>query len=224
MHLRRDPGARAARSQFLAARAMSDAAHWDAIYEGGVEGRSWHQTSATASLSLMDAAGIPAVASVIDIGGAASRLVDDLLARGHRDLTVLDISDTGLALSRSRLGARAAAVEWVVADLLTWQPTRMYAVWHDRAVGHFFTTDAERTAYASVLTAAVAPGGHAIIGGFAPDGPTHCSGLEVKRAGLAEFADLVGPAFDLVAEEREAHTTPSGATQSFQWTLWRRRG
>ena len=200
------------------------AQHWNAAYAQGETTRSWFETEPVMSLRMLDAAGVSADASLVDIGGGTSRLVDRLLARGHDDLTVVDVSDAALGIAERRLGPDAARVHWVSADICSWSPGRVFDVWHDRAVGHFFTTDAERTAYASVLTAAVAPGGHAIVGGFAPDGPTHCSGLEVKRAGLAELADLVGPAFDLVAEEREAHTTPGGATQSFQWTLWRRRG
>ncbi len=199
------------------------AAHWDAAYADGDTARSWYQPAARTSLELLAAATGHLPASVLDVGGGASTLVDGLLARGARDVTVLDVSATATALAAARLGAEAAhRVTWVTADLLDWQPARRYAAWHDRAVLHFLTEDDTRRDYARLLDAATGPGSVAVLGGFAPDGPQWCSGLPVRRAGAGELCELVGDGWTLVEQRAETHHTPSGGEQSFQWVALRR--
>jgi trans-aconitate methyltransferase len=123
-------------------------------------------------------------AAIVDIGGGSSRLSGALLAAGYRDVTVLDVSETALALARSRLGKSADRIAWVAADLVAWRPPRRYFVWHDRAVLHFFVDADDRRAYAQTLHEALAPGGYAIIACFAPTAPDRCSGLPVHRGAL----------------------------------------
>lgn len=200
---------------------MSD--HWNTAYGKGAETRSWFQPEATESLEFIAKAGATPSDAVIDVGGGASVLVDDLLARGFGDLTVLDLSDEGMAIARARLGARGDGVTWIVADLLAWTPPRSYGGWHDRAVLHFLTADHERRRYAEVAGAAVRPGGWIAVGGFAPDGPTSCSGLPVRGASSDELAELFADAFTPVTTGRVVHTTPSGNDQAFAWLVARRR-
>lgn len=202
---------------------MVDAApqHWDTAYtEKGVT-VSWHQEEASTSLALIAAVADPG-ASVIDIGGGASPLVDGLLDRGHRDITVLDLSQVALDAARDRLGTRGASVAWRVGDLLAWEPDRTYEVWHDRAVLHFLVDDADRARYAELAARAVAPGGHAIVGTFAPDGPEQCSGLPVRRHSADDLTALLAAGFEPVRTEREEHRTPSGNIQPFSWLVARR--
>lgn len=200
---------------------MADATHWDDRYETiGSTGVSWFEAEPTVSLALVDVLGISSHHSVIDIGGGASLLVDRLLARGHHDLAVLDVSAVALAEARRRTG-EPDAVEWIEADLLTWVPSRRWNLWHDRAVAHFLTTDAQRAAYARALALAVEPGGAFVIGAFAPDGPTHCSGLAVRRQSFDDLAQLAGDA-TIVEERRHVHHTPGGGEQPFNWIAGRR--
>jgi hypothetical protein len=138
-------------------------------------------------------------------------------------ITVLDLSATALALAKERLGARGDAVNWIAADLLAWTPARAYALWHDRAVLHFFTRQEDRVAYADRVREAVAPGGHAIIATFAPDGPPTCSGLPVRRSSAGGVLRLLGPAFAEVQALTEQHVTPGGRIQPFSWVTARRR-
>lgn len=159
---------------------------------------------------------------MLDAGGGASRLVDALLARGFADVTVLDVSPAALALSRARLGAAAARVTWITADLTGWTPPRRYALWHDRAVFHFLTEDAQQASYLTALRMGVAPGGAAIIAGFAPDGPERCSGLPVRRWAPEGLAARVGAPFALEHAETETHLTPTGREQRFAWAVLRR--
>jgi SAM-dependent methyltransferase len=162
----------------------------------------------------------------IDIGAGASRLVDALLDEGFGSPTVLDLSPSALAVSRQRLGARGDDVAWIEADITTWEPDRTYAVWHDRAVFHFLTTAEDRAGYARALSAALRPGGIAIIATFADGGPERCSGLPVMRyapEALAQELDRLLPGrFETLDAQRHMHITPKGNRQSFQYSVFRK--
>lgn len=203
-------------------------AHWDKAYaEKGEAGVSWFQASPGPSLEIIRGlAGTRAAGdlSLIDIGGGASRLVDALLAEGWRDLAVLDLSAEALKAARVRLGAAAAGIDWIRADVTDWQPARAYDFWHDRAAFHFLTEAADRARYRNALMAAVKPGGHAIIATFAPDGPERCSGLPVCRYDAPALAAEIGAGFQLVAARRHLHRTPWDSNQSFQFSVLRRDG
>jgi len=198
-------------------------AHWDNVYRTKREDEvSWFQASPSVSLDLIHAAGIGRDASIIDIGGGASRLVDALLDEGFVDLTVLDLSEESLNATKARLGARAHAVTWIVADVTRWQPTRAYDVWHDRAAFHFLTEPEDRTAYAERVLRAVRPSGHVIVGTFAPDGPERCSGLPVVRHDAESIGHVLGPWFELIESRHHDHRTPMGGSQKFQFSRYRR--
>jgi len=198
-------------------------AHWQQVYTSKDEQEvSWFEAEPQVSLDLIHATGVRPDAAIIDIGGGASRLVDALLDEGFRDLTVLDISQESLEKSRVRLGARATSVHWLAADVTAWEPERLYDLWHDRATLHFLTAPEERVAYIERLMRAVVPGGHVIIGTFAPEGPERCSGLPVVRHDAASLSALLGPSFELVESHRHEHHTPAGAAQLFQFSRFRR--
>lgn len=200
---------------------MSELAeHWDDAYAQGEATRSWFEAEPVMSLRMIDAAGVSDDASVVDIGGGTSRLVEALLVRGHDDLTVLDVSEAALRITQDRLGADAGEVHWIAADIRAWSPGRVFDVWHDRAVMHFLCEPADQDAYRNTLNAASRPGSVAVFGCFAPDGPTHCSGLPVMRRDVADLVDFLGPAWSLVAQDRELHPTPSGSAQPFTWAAF----
>jgi len=199
------------------------AAHWDEVYTRLDDTHvSWYERFPESSLAMLDAAGASPEMSVIDIGAGASRLVDELLARGFADVTALDVSDEGLARTRTRLGADAARVRWEVTDLLSWVPDRRYGIWHDRAVFHFLVDPVDRARYLELLDAALAPGGIVLIGAFAQDGPRQCSGLTTARYSPAELAHTLGDEFDVVSTRRAEHRTPAGVIQPFTWLALRR--
>ncbi|MBJ7458549.1 MAG: class I SAM-dependent methyltransferase [Thermoleophilaceae bacterium] len=195
--------------------------HWNAAYAGGDDAVSWFQVEARTSLDLIESVTQPD-ASLIDVGGGSSRLVDGLIERGHKDLAVLDLADSALAISRERLGPRAADVDWIVANLLDWESPRSYDVWHDRAVLHFLTSDEQRHSYLAAMRTALRVGGHAVIGVFAADGPEQCSGLEVRRYSPEDLRALLGSDFEPVSSVRELHGTPGGNQQAFNWLVARR--
>lgn len=149
--------------------------------------------------------------------------MDDLLDRGVRDITVLDISQEALEVSQRRLGERANVVRWQAGDALeTVLPPEGFDLWHDRAVLHFLTEDADAHRYARQAANALAPGGYAVISGFAPEGPERCSGLTVARRSAEDIAAIFAPAFTLVGKKRDRHRTPGGSEQVFAYALLRR--
>lgn len=198
------------------------AAHWEDIYAHKPSDQvSWHQGRATTSLRLITAASDPN-ASVVDVGAGASNLVDDLLINGYTDVTVLDISAHALAAVQARLAGRSG-VTYVVEDLLRWHPERTFDVWHDRAVFHFLTAASDRQRYVATVTRTVVPGGVVVLGTFAADGPTSCSGLPTARYDSDALAAQFDSAFVAEHGEREDHHAPGGTVQPFTWVVLRRR-
>jgi trans-aconitate methyltransferase len=197
-------------------------AHWEGVYTTKRENEvSWFQDNPAPSLELIAAVGATPATAIIDIGGGASRLVDGLLAKGFRALTMLDLSDAALKAAKSRLGAQAEKVDWIVADATLWEPTEVYDIWHDRAAFHFLTEENDRVAYIERMKKALRAGGHAIVATFAPDGPERCSGLRVMRYDAETLGQTLGQEFDLIETRRHSHTTPWGSTQSFQFSVFR---
>jgi SAM-dependent methyltransferase len=200
--------------------APGTAEYWDQRYSAVADTDvSWFQSEPLISLDLIGRVAGP-TASVVDVGGGASRLVDHLLELGFRDVTVLDLSQEALRTSRDRVGE--APVSWVAQDIREWQPARTFDVWHDRAAYHFLTDQDDQRRYWYLVRDSVVPGGHVLIATFAEDGPTMCSGLPVKRYSADELKAAMGAGFTVIETRREQHVTPSGGTQSFQWTLAQR--
>ena len=196
---------------------MEQKSHWDTLYKQKRPGEvSWYQLHLTVSLRLLANAGLHPDSRVIDVGGGASTLVDDLLERGVREITVLDISGHALAVSKARLGERADRVTWVEADITRVQlPATSYDIWHDRAVFHFLTNADDRHHYLAAMRESLKPGGQAILATFALEGPPRCSGLEVVRYSSTTLQTELGRDFKLVEALDEEHHTPFNAAQKF---------
>ena len=194
--------------------------HWDDVYTGKrPDETSWFEDEPTTSLRLIGVASVEH-RRAIDVGAGRSTLVDALLALGWSSVTVLDLSAAALAEVRDRVSDDR--VSFVVGDLLERVPEGPFDCWHDRAVLHFLTDPTARQQYAAIAAAAVVPGGVAVIGCFAPDGPEQCSGLPVQRSSAVDLAALFAPAFTLERSETIDHTTPWGAVQTFTWVVLRR--
>ena len=193
--------------------------HWRAVYAAKrPEQLSWHQPLPEASLQALERLGVRPEASLIDVGGGSSALAAELATRGWRDVTVLDIAGSAIGT-----GNAGAAVRRIEADILDWRPDRTYDVWHDRALYHFLVDPGDRAIYIEALKDATQAGSVAIIAAFALDGPETCSGLPVRRYDAEGLAAELGAAFAPVEAWTQAHVTPWGATQSFQWCTFSRR-
>ena len=199
--------------------------HWEHLYASrDAAAVSWYQEHAEHSIRLIRETELPASAAIIDVGGGASTLVDDLLQAGYSKLTVLDLAAAALAAARTRLGERADRVQWIEANVTDAAlPAHAFDLWHDRAVFHFLTAPEERHAYVEAVLAAVRPGGHVIVATFAPDGPSECSGLPVRRYSADGLHAEFGAPFALLKHEREAHRTPFGTVQQFVYCYCRRQ-
>ena len=206
--------------------AMNDVSrqrHWVNVYATKGESEvSWFEETPALSLELIRLVGAIRNSGIVDIGGGASRLADGLVSQGFEDVTVLDLSAAALASARARMGDKANRVTWIAADVTTWEPSRTYDVWHDRAAFHFLTDPKDQAAYMTRLRRALRPGGHAIIGTFALDGPERCSGLVVSRHDAGSLAATLGGGFELIDSRRHEHITPWGTPQRFQFSTFRR--
>jgi len=196
--------------------------HWEQVYGTKRANEvSWFQPVPEKSLQLIRATGIEHDQAIVDAGGGASTLVDNLLAEGFRDISVLDISANALLNSQERLGEIAGEVSWIEADVTEFIATRQYDLWHDRAVFHFLTDPADRDRYIEVVRRSMHAGGNLVLATFGPQGPLRCSGLDICRYGIEQLTDLLGAYFVLQSHELDEHTTPSGSVQQFLYSWWR---
>ena len=202
---------------------MDPKSHWEKVYATKApDAVSWYRAHLETSLALIERSADTDSASIIEVGGGESTLVDDLLARGYQNITVLDVSQTAIDVTRKRLGLAAVQVCWLAVDITKVQlAPNTYDVWHDRAVFHFLTGSEERLAYVRQVAHAVRPGGHVIVSTFGPEGPTKCSGLDVARYDAEALHEQFGIRFRLVDSSKELHQTPFGTTQQFLYCYCR---
>jgi SAM-dependent methyltransferase len=196
---------------------MNSQSHWERIYaEKAPDAVSWYRPHLEKSLSLIEQFAPGKSAAIIDVGGGESTLVDDLLARGYENITVLDISKAAIDASRKRLGSASERISWLVADITRMElDASAYDVWHDRAVFHFLTSTSDRAAYVRQVARSVRPGGHVIVSTFGSEGPVKCSGLDVVRYDAKSLHQEFGVQFRLLGSSEELHNTPFGTIQQF---------
>jgi SAM-dependent methyltransferase len=202
---------------------MEPKSHWEKVYATKApDAVSWYAPHLRESLAYIQRTGLPTTARVIDVGGGEATLVDDLLDAGYSHVSVLDISANAIEVCRKRLGPKADAVTWYVADVLEHSFDReSFDVWHDRAVFHFLTREDQRARYVQQVMHALRPGGYAIVGTFGPQGPEQCSGLPVSRYAPGELHGQFGPRFKLVESSYDLHKTPWGSDQQFVYCFCR---
>lgn len=203
---------------------MENKTHWEQIYHTKESAQvSWYQLHPRLSLQYIRNTGAGRDASIIDVGGGASTLVDHLLDDDFQQITVLDISREALEIAQQRLAQRAGSVTWLEADITQANlPHHEYDIWHDRAVFHFLTKSHEREAYVKTVKEAVKPGGHVIVVTFASDGPESCSGLQVARYDPQSLHNEFGSGFELLDSTHENHQTPFGTEQKFIYCYCRK--
>jgi 2-polyprenyl-3-methyl-5-hydroxy-6-metoxy-1,4-benzoquinol methylase len=203
---------------------MDAKAQWETIYASKApDAVSWYRPHLETSLALIELATCGRKsASIIDVGGGESTLVDDLLARGYENIAVLDVSPLAIKVTQDRLGAAAKQVRWITADIthIQGEPS-FYDVWHDRAVFHFLTKAEDRAAYVRNVANSVRLGGHVIVSTFGPEGPSKCSGLEVMRYDADSLHNQFGVRFRKIESSKELHRTPTGSIQQFLYCYCR---
>ena len=203
---------------------MENQSHWESVYQRKpADGVSWYRPHLERSLKIVEAAALPKGAHIVDVGGGASTLVDDLIDRGYTNVTVIDLSDHALEVARQHLGERASGVQWIVGDAtLLSLPAGSVDFWHDRAVFHFLRDDDARRRYVDHAHHALRPGGTIVVATFGLDGPAQCSGLEVVRYDADGIHAAFGNDFERLSSDEETHLTPWGSEQQFVYCYCRR--
>ena len=196
--------------------------HWEIVYETKNQDEvSWTQEIPKTSLAFIHSFGLDKSAKIIDIGGGDSKLVDHLLDQGFENISVLDISEKVLEKAKICLGEKSKNVTWIVSDILDFEPTETYDVWHDRAAFHFLTTEEEIEKYKSIVNKSVA--GFLIIGTFSENGPLKCSGLEISQYSEKKLTSTFEDNFDKIDSVLEDHQTPFETTQNFLFCSFKNR-
>ncbi|GAA4806598.1 class I SAM-dependent methyltransferase [Litoribaculum gwangyangense] len=196
--------------------------HWETVYETkNPDQVSWTQEIPQTSLEFIHSFGLKKTAKIIDVGGGDSKLVDFLLDEGFENISVLDISSAALEKAKNRLGEKANKVNWIVSDILEFEPNNTFDVWHDRATFHFLTATDQIKKYMKTVRKSV--NGFLIIGTFSQNGPKKCSGLEIKQYDEEMLTAELKDGFDKIKCATENHLTPFGTSQNFLFCSFKRQ-
>ena len=198
--------------------------HWEKVYENkGDQEVSWYEESPETSLNLIKKYNNSHATKIIDVGGGNSNLTKELLKTGYQNLSVLDISTYALEKTKEKLGTSAAAIEWIVSDIIEFETTKTYSLWHDRAVFHFLTTEEDKRSYLNTIKQGLSQGGIFILATFSKKGPMKCSGLEISQYDKEGLLELFEKDFELIESFEEDHTTPFDTKQNFTYTVWKKK-
>lgn len=197
--------------------------HWEDVYQKkDIEEVSWYQPKAETSMDYIGSFGLKKDAKIIDIGGGDSFLAENLLSEGYTNISVLDISEAALDRARSRMGAKADKIQWIVADASEFSPSEKYDLWHDRATFHFLTEAGEIAGYLKTLKNSVKKGGYVLMGTFSEKGPEKCSGIKIKQYSLHDLSELLENGFETMECKNVDHITPSGSVQNFSFCSFKK--
>ena len=198
--------------------------HWENIYASkSMQEVSWFQEIPITSLDLISKLVLPRDASIIDVGGGNSFLVDELLKLGYTNISVLDISSNAIEKAKERLGDLAKNVKWIVSDITEFIPSKKYDVWHDRAAFHFLTKPEDIKIYKQLVKNNVKENAYFILATFSDNGPDKCSGLFVNKYSEQQQKLTFEKNFDLVDSFKYSHLTPFGTIQYFVFSLFKKK-
>lgn len=198
--------------------------HWEKVFSTKAHDEvSWFQEYPKTSVEFLELFDLPLEANIIDVGAGDSRFVDVLIEKGYRNIWILDISAAALERAKTRLGDKASQVNWVVSDVLDFQPNVKFDFWHDRAAFHFLTTEDKINSYVKLTSESIRPNGFLVLGTFSESGPTKCSGLEIKQYTETSMSERFNETFDRVRCIKEEHATPFNTIQNFQFCSFRKK-
>jgi hypothetical protein len=201
---------------------MTKKNYWENIYETKSPRQlSWTQEFPNTSLDIIHSFHLEKSAKIIDIGGGDSKLVDCLLKEGFENITILDISSKALDKAKKRLGRKAERINWVVSDVLKYQPWTIFDVWHDRATFHFLTSKKQVEKYKNIARESVSA--YLVIGAFSKNGPRSCSGFDVEQYSEQTLTAAFKDGFDKLNCMTEDHITPFDTRQNFLFCSFKRR-
>ena len=156
--------------------------HWENVYNTKKENEvSWYQNTPQKSIDLIKSINLDLESNIIDVGAGDSRLVDNLISLGFKNITVLDISSKSIEKAKIRLGEKSELINWVVSDINDFQSDATYDLWHDRAAFHFLKSTEKIKSYINLVNKLINNKGNLIVATFSKKGPLKCSGLEISQ-------------------------------------------
>jgi len=198
--------------------------HWEKVFATKAETEvSWFQIYPKTSVEFLELFKLPLDANIIDVGGGDSYFVDALLEKGYKNIYILDISANAIERAKKRLGSNATKVNWIVSDITDFEPTVKFDFWHDRAAFHFLTSEDKVYKYVSIAENSINPNGYLILGTFSEQGPTKCSGLEIKQYNETSMSVCFEVKFERIKCITEDHTTPFNTIQNFLFCSFKKR-
>lgn len=198
--------------------------HWENVYHAKAENEvSWYQPYPATSMEIISSLNLPTNAAIIDIGGGDSHLAEALLDKGFTNVHVLDISASAIERAKTRLGANASSIQWIVSDVTEFNTHAQFDLWHDRAAFHFLTTEDKISRYVALCEKTLRKDGYLVIGTFSESGPTKCSGLDITQYSESTIVQRFIHAFDRMKCQKENHTTPTGTIQNFLFCSFRKK-
>lgn len=202
---------------------MSQKEHWENVYRTKEDQEvGWYQPNPETSIRLVRTYSTSKDDSIIDVGGGNSHLIQHLLNEGHNDLSVMDISIHAINRNKRRFGSEADKINWIESNILKFSGDRSFQIWHDRAVFHFLTDNADMRSYCEIASQHIKRGGFLILGTFSETGPKMCSGLPITQYSEESFCSIFEEKFELIECFDDTHTTPSGNSQDFVWVVFKK--
>ena len=186
----------------------------------------WYEEDPLPSIDLLNLCNLDKKDQILNIGVGASTFIDYLLNQGYLNIVATDISETGLQRLKERIGTELSnKIRWIIDDLT--KPTLLgqlnnVALWHDRAVLHFFTEPEDQDTYFNLLKKVLKPRGYVIIAAFSLSGARKCSGLDVFNYSSQMLAEKLGQNFSLVKSFDNVYTMPSGEKRDYIYTLFQK--
>ena len=197
--------------------------HWENIFSAkNFNEVSWYQESPKTSIDLIQSINPDKNSYLIDIGAGDSKLVDNLLDFGFRNISVLDVSSKALEKAKKRLGNKANSIKWIISDIRKFETEDRYDLWHDRAAFHFLTADDDIDKYINNVKRFLKLNGYLIIATFSDKGPKKCSGLDVKQYSEESIKKIFNKGFQHIRSFEEIHNTPFNTSQSFIWNIFKK--
>lgn len=194
--------------------------HWDNVYRHkDLSKVSWHQPHSTISydwiLSITKLSD-----KIIDVGSGVSVLADNLLTQGYTDISLLELSETALKITKNRLKKYQNSLTFLHENVLNLNTNSRFNLWHDRAVFHFLTEPAEQQTYIQQLQKFIKKNGFFLLATFATNGPISCSNLNIVQYDARKISSLLGKSFELIKTTAETHTRPDSKQQNFNYFLF----
>jgi len=198
--------------------------YWEGIYLSNKNKfPGWYQEYPTHSINLIESCHLEYEAQLLDVGGGDSLLVDHLLVKGYKNISILDISSNSLQRAQDRLGEKAKLVNWIAQDVTEFSSNKVYDLWHDRAAFHFLLTEEDILSYVNHVKNSLKKGGWFILGTFSDKGPKKCSGLPITQYSSEKLSVLFGKYFQLIDWFNDDHLTPGGGVQNYIYCRFRKQ-